>query len=486
MIMMQANKVKFFLICGIILAFAFNVSPQDKEDKSFEEAMKQLKSTYPIYLKGVDKYEKGDREGSIDVFRNCIQKMPRNAYAHYYLANIYYIRKDFSSSLAHMEKAVANIDYMQQLGTYADEQKSLKFNSLRGSLEEMWNSTNSCRDSRAIEFAFDQVDKEEGEMEIAARKRQKSMTRMKAHYLYFCGNILLQLQRYNDSLLRYQEAIKLNPQHADAYNNIIAILYLAKEYSKALLFWEDAETQGLDEQLNLKLKESLYLALGRPTEGILQEDLTSREGTGNLGVIRFCLDFRKDGEMSPPLYVNCYIVFNQESRETVIIDPGVNDPRIEDFIRQRDLDVKAILNTHDHADHTSANSVYAKLFNAPVLAPKEDAKYYDSQPDRLLKGGDVLDFDGLSIRVIHTPGHTEGSLCFHIGDYIFSGDTLFRNDIGKIWAEDEKETEDIRQKLLLLIKGKIMVLPGKTIVCPGHGKTTTIALEKANNPYFSD
>ena len=190
--------------------------------------------------------------------------------------------------------------------------------------------------------------------------------------------------------------------------------------------------------------------------------------------------------MSPPLYANCYIVFSQDSRKAVIIDPGVNDPRIEDFIRQQGLDVKAILNTHDHADHTGANSIYAKLFNAPIWVPKDDAEYYDSPPDRLLKDGDILNFNGLSIRVIHTPGHTEGSLCFLIENYIFSGDTLFKNDIGRIWAEDEEKTDDIRQKLLLIIREKVLVLPGKTIVCPGHGKTTTIALEKTNNPYFAD
>jgi glyoxylase-like metal-dependent hydrolase (beta-lactamase superfamily II) len=411
--------------------------------------------------------------------------MPKHAYACFYLANIDYIGKDFSSSLAHMEKALANLDYMQELSAYADDQKALKFENMRGSLEEMWNSTNSCRDSRAIELAFDQVDKEESDMELAARRRKKTMVQMKAHYLYFCGNILLQLRQYNDSLLRYQETLRLNPQHADAYNNIIAILYLAKEYRKALRFWEDAETQGLDESLNLKLKASLYEALDRPIEGILSEDLTNG-GEGSLGVMRFCLDFRKDGEMSPPLYTNCYIVFNQESRETVIIDPGVEDRRIEDFIRQRDLSVKAILNTHDHADHTRANGKYAKLFNAPICAPKDDADYYDSSPDRLLKDGEVLDFNGLSIRVVQTPGHTDGSLCFLIGDYIFSGDTLFKNDIGKIWAEDKTQTDVVREKLLLAIKEKILALPGKTIVCPGHGRTTTIAAEKANNPYFAD
>lgn len=483
--MIRFKNANSFLIGAIILLLALPLSSKDKKEKAFEEAMKQFKSSQPLYLKGVEKYEKGDEEEASDVFQKCVQKMPRHAYAHYYLANLFYIAQDFSDSLTHMEKALANIDYMQELCAYADDQKSLKIESLKGTLEDMWNSTNSCRDSRAIEMAFDQVDKEESDMEISTRQRQKAMERMKAHYLYFCGNILLQLHRYNDSLLRYQEAIRLNPKHADAYNNIIAILYIAKEYEKALQFWEEAENQGLDEQLHLKLKESLYRALGRPTEGILSEDLT-QEGKESLGVMRFCLDFRKNGDMSPPLYENCYVVYNQESRDAIIIDPGVKDPRIEDFVRQNELDIKAILNTHDHPDHTGANGYFSGLFHAPVCAPKLDAEYYDSTPQRLLKDGEVIDYDGFLVRVIHTPGHTEGSLCFLIGDYVFSGDTLFKNDIGRTWAEDEQKKNDVRKKLLLAIRTKLLVLPGKTIVCPGHGKTTTVAAEKANNPYFSD
>ncbi|MGD8539321.1 MAG: MBL fold metallo-hydrolase [Candidatus Aminicenantes bacterium] len=483
--MIPYKKANFLFICVSVLLFTLYTFPQDKSDESLEEAMKHLKSSNSLYLKGVEKFEEGDREDASEAFMKCIKEMPRHAYAHYYLANLFYIARDFSSSQVHMERALANIDFMQELSAFADEQKSSKFNALRGSLEEMWDSTNSCRDSRAIEFAYNQVDKEESDMELAARKRQRIMVRMKAHYLYFYGNVLLNLRRYNDALQHYQEAIRLNPQHADAYNNIIAILYMAKEYSKAIRFWDEAEKHGLDEQLNLKLKVSLYEALDRPAEGILEEDLTI-EDTEGLSVMRFCLDFRKDGAMSPPLYENCYIVFNQESSNAVIIDPGVKDPRIEGFIRQRGLKIKAILNTHDHADHTSANSLYAQQYAAPVCAPKYDAKYYDSTPDRLLEDGDILDYEGISVRVIHTPGHTEGSLCFLVGDYIFSGDTLFKNDIGKVWAADENKTDEVRKKMLLAIREKLLALPGKTIVCPGHGKTTTIAAEIAHNPYFAD
>jgi len=483
--MIRSRNAKICLVCGILFMCVFSLSPQNKKEDFFEESMKLFESSNPHYLEGVEKFTNGDMKGASESFGKCIETMPQHAYAHYYLANFYYIGQDFSNSLAHIEKALANIDFMQELSALADERKSWKFASLRGSLEEMWNSTNSCRDSRAIELAYDQLDKEESDMELATRKRQKAMLRMKAHYVYFCGNILLNLQWYNDALQHYQEAIRLNPRHADAYNNIIAILYMAKEYSKALLFWERAEDQGLDEQLNLKLKASLYEALDKSTEGILQENLT-QQGKERLGVMRFCLDYRKDGQMSPPLYENCYIVFDTESCSSVIVDPGVKDSQIEEFIRKRGLRVKAILNTHDHPDHTGANGYYAQLFAAPVWAPKHDAEYYDAPPDRLLEDGDLLEFDGFAIRVIHTPGHTEGSLCFLTDDYLFSGDTLFKNDIGKVWAEDEKKTDSVRKKMLHAIKEKILVLPEGTIVCPGHGKTTTVAAEKANNPYLSD
>ena len=387
--MLLSQGSRFLLICGIILLFVLSASPQNKKDKSLEESMNLFESSNPLYLEGVDKFEGGDTKGASESFKKCIEKMPQHAYAHYYLANFYYIGQDFSSSLNHMERALANIDFMQELSAFGDERKSSKFDSLRGSLEEMWNSTNSCRDSRAIEMAYDQVDKEESDMELAARRRQKAIILMKAHYLYFCGNILFSLERYNDALQRYQEAIRLNPSHADAYNNIIAILYLAKEYSKALDFWEEAENQGLDEELNLRLKASLYEALDKPTDGILEENLT-REGTGSLGVMRFCLDYRKEGKMSPPLYENCYVIFDQESLYSVIVDPGLNDPRIEEFIRKRGLNVKAILNTHDHSDHTGANNYYAQMYTAPVCAPKYDAEYYDSPPDRLLEDGETI------------------------------------------------------------------------------------------------
>ena len=445
-----------------------------------EEALERLQASNKHYTAGLGAFEKGDFDKAASEMRASLQKLPQHALASYYLANISYIRKDFSAALGHIEAALANFESMRALGTLADEQKQKQMDSIRGTLENMWDSTNSCRDSRAIELGEDQLEVQEFNLEKAARKREEMYQRMKAHYLYFHGNILFQLHLIPDAFRAYEEAVKLNPLHADAHNNLVAIAYLARQYPTALALLEKAEAQGLDESLNLELKERLFQALGRPTAGILQEDLAAGEAE-RLEIRRFSLAFRPDRPLAPRLYVNCYIVFNPRTKAAVLIDPGVTDQRLESFVRERGLTVKAILNTHDHSDHSGANATYAKLFGAPVCAPKDDARFYDPPPDRLLKDGDVLAYDGLSIRVLQTAGHTDGSLCYLAEGALFSGDALLKGDIGAVRADSPEKRAEARKKLVRSIREKILTLAEGTLVCPGHGRTTSVGAEKASN-----
>jgi glyoxylase-like metal-dependent hydrolase (beta-lactamase superfamily II) len=420
-------------------------------------------------------------ESAAAAFQKCIGEMPRHAYAHFYLADLSYIQSDYQKSLTHMEQALAHFDFMQELSDYADRQKYQKIESYRQELGAEWEETGDCRTRRRIEAVAGQLADGQSEIEILAKKRLSLRARQKAHYLYFFGNILFQLKRYPESLQRYQEAIRLNPDHVSAYNNAAALYYLAGQSSAALTYLETAERRGLEDNLNLKLKQLIYEALGRPTEGILQEDL-SGEAADDPGVMRYALAFQPKDSMLPPLYENCYIVYSKESKEAVIIDPGVQDPRIVDFIKKQGLNVRAVLNTHGHPDHTGADGYFAGLFKAPVCAPKDDEKPWPAQPDRYLEDEEALDYSGLTFRVIKTPGHTPGSVCFLIGDYLFSGDTLFKNDIGKVWADEPDKIKKVQEALVQNIKDKLLVLPGQTRVCPGHGKMSTIADEKANNP----
>jgi glyoxylase-like metal-dependent hydrolase (beta-lactamase superfamily II) len=409
--------------------------------------------------------------------------MPRHVYAHYYLANLFYIQKNFQKSLHHMEQAVGQFDFMKDLSDYADQQEGKKIDSFQRMMETEWDSTSSCRELRRLETLSAEIAHDLTEKELLAQQRKRIQDQQKAHYLYFFGNVFFQLQRFPEAAQKYKEAIEINPRHASAYNNLTAIFYLNKEFPAAMACLERAEQQGLEDNLNMQLKHLVYEALGRPTEGILREDL-SPQADNDIGVMRFALAFQPREAMSPPLYENAYIVFSKKSGQTVIVDPGVNDCRMDDFIRERNLKVRAILNTHEHPDHTGADGYFSGLFGAPVYASKIDAKNLTPPPDTFLADGETLDFDGLSIRVFQTPGHTRGSLCFLIGDFLFSGDTLFRNDIGKVWTEDKGEIDKVRNDLVRSIKEKLLVLPDRTRVCPGHGRTSTIAAEKAGNPFL--
>jgi glyoxylase-like metal-dependent hydrolase (beta-lactamase superfamily II) len=482
---MTSPKKNLSILTTILITAVFLIpSPlKENKDKALEKALEQYISCNDQYTHGLEAFSSANYEKAAAAFQKCTQKFPQHAYAYYYLANLNYVQKDFAKALSDMEQAMAHFDFIQELNAYADKQKVKKMDSVRDALSEMWDSTNSCRDSRAIEQAWDELEKEESNLELAAKKRQRLIEKLKAQYKYFYGNIFFQLKKIPEAFRLYEESIKLDPQHSGSYNNLIAISFFAKQYPVALAFLEQAEEKGLDETLNLELKEKLYKAIGRPTEGILEEDLSS-DKPGRPRIKRFALAYYSEKSMGTPNYVNCYVVFSSESKQAVLIDTGIQDSRIENFIREHNLSVKAIFNTHDHADHTGANNFYSELFYAPIYAPKEDAQYYEISPDKLLENGNILEFDGFKIHVLHTPGHTDGSLCLLSGDVLFTGDTIFKNDIGRVWAEDSEKLNAIRKDLIRNIQEKIFTLPPGTLICPGHGKTTTVAAEKANNPAF--
>lgn len=479
-----SNKINIRFIFIVIIFYMVQAPLYSLEEKDFNEAVEQLQASNRLYSQGLEYFKQGDNKNALDLFSQCVDKMPRHAYALFYLANLSYIQQDFEQALVYMKQAVDNVDYIQELSDYIDKKKIGQIDAFRETLEDMWDSTNSCRDSRAIEFAMLHADKGESDLELASKKRKLEMKRLKAHYIYFYGNILFQMKRIPEAFKEYKEAIRLNPQHASAYNNLAAICYLAKEYPAAISVLEEAEQHGLEEQINLKLKEMVYKAMNRPVEGILQEDL-SRDGKGVLGVMRFALIVRQQESLQPPLYENCYIVFDPETKEAVIIDPGERDERLENYIYEHNLQVKAVLNTHGHSDHIGANDYYAELFEAPICYHKNDAEYYDKYPEFYLDENINTDFTSFSIKVIHTPGHTPGSVCFLVNNFLFSGDTLFKNNIGRVWERDGKTEDIIRKNLIKVIREKLLVLPGQTIICPGHGSISTISEEIKNNTFFN-
>jgi hydroxyacylglutathione hydrolase len=187
---------------------------------------------------------------------------------------------------------------------------------------------------------------------------------------------------------------------------------------------------------------------------------------------------------------NCFIV--RSATHAAVIDPGGNPEIILPFIEGREL--VYVINTHGHYDHIAANNDlkarfdtklavsrldYAMLLNPQLnLSVMVDAPFISIAPDILLEDGDRLPFGNTHFEVIHTPGHTRGSICLTIDGRLFSGDTLFYHSVGRTDFPGGS-MEELRHSIL----NRLYVLPDETKVYPGHGEATTIGEEKLFNDF---
>ncbi len=188
------------------------------------------------------------------------------------------------------------------------------------------------------------------------------------------------------------------------------------------------------------------------------------------------------------LSTNCYIAHSQNTRDAIIIDPGFDSPiEAEQIIRYIDaeaLKVQLIVNTHGHSDHASGNRSLQEKYNLPVCIHEADAQLLTDEncgvsgPDVLLKDGEVIEFGDSKLTVIHTPGHTAGSICLLAADLIFTGDTLFAGSIGRTDFPGSSHSD------MMLSLEKLKRLPDGLVVYPGHGLSSFLGEEKRVNPFL--
>ena len=197
---------------------------------------------------------------------------------------------------------------------------------------------------------------------------------------------------------------------------------------------------------------------------------------------------------------NCIILGCEETKESVVIDPGDEAEKILKRVSENDLNVKQIVQTHAHIDHIGAAKTMTEATDAPLSLHKKDQFLFDnlqtqahmfgleinepSQIDTFIDEDDEIGFGQYKMRVIHTPGHSPGSVCFHIDgeqSILISGDTLFCHSIGRT---------DIFggsfEQIIESIKYKLFKLPDDTVVHLGHGPCTTIGDEKRYNPFVAE
>lgn len=192
---------------------------------------------------------------------------------------------------------------------------------------------------------------------------------------------------------------------------------------------------------------------------------------------------------------NSYILYDENTKQAVCIDPGNKNDSLLNFINENDLNLKYILLTHGHYDHVQGVP-YLKDTMAKVVSHKDEVEissnaYYNGSssyskdvtviPDTLVSDNDILEDFVTKIRVIHTPGHTKGGVCYYLEDLgmLFTGDTLFQGTIGRSdFYSGDSET------LLNSIREKLFTLDDDVVCFPGHSEKTSIGIEKICNPHF--
>ena len=191
---------------------------------------------------------------------------------------------------------------------------------------------------------------------------------------------------------------------------------------------------------------------------------------------------------------NCFLIRRRDTAAALVVDPGLQLDRVVRQLREERLTVERILVTHGHIDHVGGVPALHQDTGAPIAMHPDDLAILDwDQLGRLpfiprgfgpfsidlgLTHGMTLSFADLSVRVLHTPGHTEGSVCFLFGLDCFAGDTLFQRGIGRT----DLPGGDMR-KIVFSIRDVLYALPPRTVVYPGHGPRTTIEEEMLLNPF---
>jgi len=196
-----------------------------------------------------------------------------------------------------------------------------------------------------------------------------------------------------------------------------------------------------------------------------------------------------------PFPMNCYIIFEQNKKDCLLVDPSDDLQILEEYITENNLEPCAIINTHAHIDHIRFTRLIQEKYRLPFYLNEEEIPLLENlqsqgamfgmdtaappEVTHLLTETEELQIKNFSFKVIHVPGHSPGSMCFLFGNDLIAGDVLFNGSIGRTDLYMGNY-----QLLIESIKKKLLTLPDNVVVYPGHGPSTTIGKERITNPFL--
>ena len=199
--------------------------------------------------------------------------------------------------------------------------------------------------------------------------------------------------------------------------------------------------------------------------------------------------------VEPPIDNNNYLIIDEETKEAALIDCSSIDDRIDEEIEKQGANLKYILLTHGHFDHIAGIRPNRFKNNPQIVMHKADLDWLNNanqylpmfgmpeitipKVDIFVEDGDTIQLGSLEIKVLHTPGHTQGGVCYLVDGNLFSGDTIFREAVGRCDLEGGNFNQIVES-----IENKIFTLPPKTVIYPGHGNITSVEWEKEHNRFL--
>ena len=177
-------------------------------------------------------------------------------------------------------------------------------------------------------------------------------------------------------------------------------------------------------------------------------------------------------------YENTYFLAD-ENGNTIVVDPGGSGIEIDKYLKNHKLNISMIINTHGHIDHVEANQYLKEKYSVPILIHSKDAEAFNIECDRTIEDGEVIEYLTTRLKVLHTPGHTMGSVCLLADGYMLTGDTLFAGSIGRTDLGGDMKV------MMDTLENRFKDIPDEMVLYPGHGEATTMGQERRENSYLN-